>query len=119
MMALAMELNDSSANLKALQAVGTGNGLLPVAIQITDRASVELSMFAGYISIYNQLTNAADRKATDDFIRDNAKVHWESAKGYADFLTLVATGLPTYGDEIRQARDRIRKLQTLFSCASA
>lgn len=121
MMAVVAELNVSTSNLQALQALpgaATNNAILPVAIQITDRASVELSMFAGYIVIYNRLINAADRQFTEDFIKDGAGTKWKSAKEYADFLTRLATGLPQYGEEIRQARDRVRKIQNLFSCAA-
>jgi hypothetical protein len=118
MMTVAQELNDSTANLKALQAAGAGNGLLPVAIQIVDRSAVELTMFAGYITIYAGLTNEVDRKITDNFIFKTAGSTWNMAKGNADYLTLVATGLPQFGNEIRQSRDRLRKFQTLFSCAA-
>jgi hypothetical protein len=117
MMAVSQELNDSTANLKALLVAETGNGLLPVAIQIVDRSAVELLMFAGYITIYNRLINEDDRKATDNFISKTASSTWSTEKGNADYLTLVATGLPQYGNEIRQARDRLRKFQTLLSCA--
>jgi hypothetical protein len=118
MTAVSRELNDSTENLKALQAAGTGNGLLPVAIQIVDRSAVELLLFAGYITIYNGLTNEIDRKVTDNFIGKTAGSTLGTAKGNADYLTLVATGLPQYGNEIRQARDRLRKFQALFSCAT-
>lgn len=114
MMVVAQELNDPTANLKALQVAGTGNGLLPVAIQIVDRSAVELGMFAGYITIYAGLTNEIDLRVTDNFISKTAGSTWNMAKGNADYLTLVATGLPQYGNDIRQARDRLRKFQTLF-----
>ena len=118
MMSVSQELNDSTANLKALQAAGTGNGLLAVAIQIVDRSAVELALFAGYITIYTGLTNEIDRRVTNNFIGKTAGSSWNTAKGNADYLTLLATGIPQYGNDIRQARDRLRKFQSLFSCAA-
>lgn len=118
MMAVAQELNDSTENLKALQAASSGNGLLPVAVQIVDRSSVELTMFVGYITIYSGLTNESDRKFTDSFISKTAGSTGNTARGNADYLTLVATGTPRFANEIILARDRLRKFQALFSCAA-
>jgi hypothetical protein len=89
------------------------------AIQLTDRASVEGTMFAGYLIIYGRLTHDADRKSADEYISNAAKTMRESSTAYADHLTLVANAAPRYADEIRQARDRIRKLAAIFLCAAS
>lgn len=114
-------LNDATTNLKALAASPTTNqgasGLLGVATQITDRAAVEGALFLGYIVIYDGLSTDSDKASTDRLISGFAHSSWESITGYADFLTVVASGLPQYAEEIRAARDRVRKLAGLFSCA--
>lgn len=93
------------------------NGLLSVANQIADRSAVEGSLFSGYVFIYGQLVNEADRRTTDRFIQGTAEEMWKSSKGNADYLSVISPLVPGYGAEIMQARDRVRELQALFSCA--
>jgi hypothetical protein len=118
------ELNDSTSNMAVLKKAMTDpltadpGGHFAQAIQLTDRASVEGTMFAGYLIIYSRLTHDADRKSTDEYISNAAKTIRESSTAYADHLTLVASGTPRYADEIRQARDRIRKMAAIFLCAA-
>lgn len=121
--AVGSEVNTATANLKALQdapGLKAGDtGLLALAAQMTDRSAVESAMFAGYLVIYSRLNHADDRNATDRFIESSAATSAQALKGYADYLTVIATGVPQFGAEIREARDRVRKLQGLFGCASA
>jgi hypothetical protein len=118
--AIGNEVNTATANLKALQdapGLKVGDtGLLALAVQMTDRSAVEVALFAGYLTIYSRLDHADDRSATDRLIESSAATSAQSLKGYADYLTVIATGVPQFGAEIRDARDRVRKLQGLFAC---
>jgi hypothetical protein len=114
-------VDDSKENLDALMSAASGTVallLLGTAKEDADRASEEATMFSVYLLIYRRLTNDADRRTVDDAIRVFAAVIWQSIKKNADSLTVVADKLPQYGAEIRAARDRVRKLQALFSCAA-
>jgi len=117
------EVNEATANLRALQtgsAVGPGaGGPLGVAIQVTDRAAAETALFVGYLQVYERLQLEADRTVTDVAIRVGAKTIWQASQGYADYLTVLANSLPQYAEELRHARDRVRKLTTMLRCAAS
>lgn len=116
-------INEATRNLKALQDAepsDAGGLLLAIAYQVSDRASVEGSLAAGYWQLYDRLGTEADRTAADNIISNViAPSIWQAAKRYADYLTRLASGMPRFGAEIRDARDRVRKLETLFSCAGS
>ena len=85
--------------------------LLTLAMAFTDRTAVKATMFTGYVIIYNKLINDADRQSVDAVIGTMSETALGSAKRYADYLTLLATGAPLYGEEIRQARNAVRAWQ--------
>jgi len=115
------EVNDSVANLRALQNSPTTDQtsilMLTIMAITTDRAAAETSLFAGYLTIYRGLVSNQDRVTTNNYIRAIAKVQFHSLKTYADYLTVNANNFPQYAGEIRHARDRVRKLMDMFSCA--
>ncbi|MDA8363704.1 MAG: hypothetical protein M0Z84_07760 [Gammaproteobacteria bacterium] len=120
MLAAINAVNAATLNLRALQGrPGISNDesdLLGISGQTTDRSAVGVTLFLGYIEIYGRLINEQDRLATDDVIANIASVEASSLKKNADFLTLIASGMPHFSGEIRNARDGVRKLQALFVC---
>jgi hypothetical protein len=115
------DVNAASEHLNALQ-VTPGlpvreQGLLAIAVQMTDRSAREVSLFGGYLTIYSRLIHADDRSVTDDFIEFFAPTTWKALKNNADHLTVIAADVPRFGTEVREASDQVRKLQGIFACA--
>ena len=119
------EVGSAVENLKVLEASPldsnnrNGINVLPLAIQMSDRAASEGAMFGNYLLIYEQLLDKRDQDLTAAFILDVAKTSLTAMTSYGDFLTLLASSSPQrYAGEMREARDRVRKLQRQFACAA-
>lgn len=123
--AIAKEVDSTKENLAALISV-TPNiraataefaFLLGTAATVKGQGKLVVS-FAFSLLIYSDMATAADRKTVDDYIGKQAAWIYRDTRSEADYLTPFASRSPNVGGEIREARDLVRKMQTLFSCAA-
>jgi len=115
------ELDAATANLKALQNAPVGvrgddSGILALASQMTDRSVVDTVLFIGYLTIYGRLSHGDDRSATDRYIESSATRVGQVLKVMPTTSRCLRQGWLDSA-EIRDARDRVRKLEGLFACA--
>lgn len=93
-------------------------GLLAAAKAVEADGKV-VAYFASLLFIHSDVTTPADKGTVDKFIGMEAALIYRELQSDADFLTQSPPGATGYAnDEIKDARDLIRKMKSLFSCAA-
>jgi hypothetical protein len=119
MSAVIKEVRASVENLVVLVEAAKKDEMAVVsnAMQVEQSAGDQVGLFSANLILYGHMTTAADRQSVDDMIGRMSVALLANMKSAGDFLTQAAALSALYGGEIREARDRVRKLQALFSCA--
>lgn len=122
LMAVTRDLEDAVQNLTALKHETRNRdaaGLLSLTEAKTDGLVGAAAAFGNYLLIYGKMAADHDRGVVDGVIESAAELDYSGAKELADQLTNFATVAPLGAEEIRATRDRVRKVQSFFSCAAA
>ncbi len=113
-LAALMERAPAAANVRTIDLVA----LMGAASDVKGQGKI-VAYFMALLLIRSDMATPADRRSVDDWIGNEAAVIYHDLQSEGDSLTQIPPGGWGYGkDEIKEARDLIRKMQALFACAA-
>lgn len=113
-MAALMRSAPTAANVQAMDLVM----LMGAARNVKGDGKI-VAYFMTLLLIRSDMATPADRRTVDDFIGMESTLIYRDLQTDGDALTQIPPGGWGYGkDEIKDARDVMRKMQALFACAA-